>query len=88
MTELIDKNRLYWASRRGMLELDLVLVPFFEQCYDDLSDADKRCYMKLIDGEDTDLFQWCLGRSEPEDPELAHIIRMIVKHARTPKRLN
>ncbi|WP_178102777.1 succinate dehydrogenase assembly factor 2, partial [Pseudomonas sp. DE0010] len=30
-TEATELNRLYWHSRRGMLELDVLLVPFVKE---------------------------------------------------------
>ncbi len=77
-----EKKRVYWASRRGMLELDLVLVPFFEQCFDDLSEQDQQRFVKLLEEEDTDLFAWFLGRVTPEDEDLAAIVAKINRHAR------
>jgi antitoxin CptB len=77
-----EYKRVYWASRRGMLELDLILVPFFEQCFRDLSEADQQIFIRLLEEEDTDLFAWFLGRGEPEDPELASIVQRIHAYAR------
>ncbi|MGB2041675.1 MAG: succinate dehydrogenase assembly factor 2, partial [Porticoccaceae bacterium] len=37
----MNKNRLMWASRRGMLELDLILQPFVENTYDSLAEDDQ-----------------------------------------------
>ena len=82
MLSEIEKKRVYWASRRGMLELDLVLVPFFEQCFDDLSEQDQQRFVALLEEEDTDLFTWFLGRVIPQDPELAAIVEQINRHAR------
>ena len=31
MVEDVEINRLYWHSRRGMLELDVLLVPFTKE---------------------------------------------------------
>lgn len=31
MVEDVELNRLYWHSRRGMLELDVLLVPFVKR---------------------------------------------------------
>ena len=39
-----DAKRVYWHSRRGMLELDLVLMPFAEQVYPTLDESDKTRY--------------------------------------------
>jgi antitoxin CptB len=77
-----EYKRIYWASRRGMLELDLILVPFFEQCFRDLSQQDQQCFIRLLEEEDTDLFAWFLGRGLPEDEELAAIVSLVHKHAR------
>jgi antitoxin CptB len=33
----MDHNRLKWAARRGMLELDLILQPFVEKVYPTLN---------------------------------------------------
>lgn len=80
-----EYNRLFWASRRGMLELDLILVPFVEQRLRQLDDIDLRRYIALLECEDTELFAWFLQRQMPEDPELAGIVEQILAHARTPR---
>jgi antitoxin CptB len=73
----MDKNRLFWGSRRGMLELDLVLMPFVENIYPSLAQADKERYWALLDEEDQDLFVWFMRRSDPDDPELLKIVEII-----------
>ncbi|WOX06065.1 FAD assembly factor SdhE [Microbulbifer pacificus] len=73
----MDRNRLFWASRRGMLELDLVLLPFLDNVYETLSEEDKQRYIRLLDEQDQDLFAWFLRREDPEDPELLKIVQII-----------
>ncbi|WP_346836847.1 succinate dehydrogenase assembly factor 2 [Microbulbifer sp. SAOS-129_SWC] len=73
----MDRNRLFWASRRGMLELDLVLLPFLDNVYETLEEADKLRYQKLLDEQDQDLFAWFMRRTDPEDPELMRIVQII-----------
>lgn len=80
-----DINRIFWASRRGMLELDLILVPFVEQRLRELDAIDLQRYVKLLECEDTELFAWFLQRQMPEDPELAGIVEQILAHARSPR---
>jgi succinate dehydrogenase flavin-adding protein (antitoxin of CptAB toxin-antitoxin module) len=41
--DINNKARIHWACRRGMRELDISIMPFFEYEYDTLSDDDKRC---------------------------------------------
>ncbi|MCW8127548.1 succinate dehydrogenase assembly factor 2 [Microbulbifer halophilus] len=73
----MDRNRLFWGSRRGMLELDLVLLPFLENVYETLEPEDQRRYQKLLEEQDQDLFAWFLRRTDPEDPELKRIVQII-----------
>ena len=74
---IMEKNRLMWASRRGMLELDLILMPFAEHVYPSLDEVDQQHYWKLLDQEDQDLFAWFLGRLQPDDPDLLRIVQLV-----------
>ncbi len=74
----IEKKRLWWHSRRGMLELDVLLLPFLEEVYSDLSDEDQAKYRKLLDCEDPDLFSWFMQHKRPEDADLAYMVNMIL----------
>jgi len=76
--ETIKQNRLFWHSRRGMLELDVLLVPFVKEVYPSLSEEDKARYEKLLEVEDPDLFQWFMQKSEPQDPDHAYMVKMIL----------
>lgn len=78
MDDNTEYNRLYWHSRRGMLELDVLLIPFLEEVYRDLSKQDQACYEKLLTCEDVDIWQWFMQRSKPEDSDLQHIVEMIL----------
>ena len=76
-------NRMRWAARRGMLELDLVLEPFVTARYAQLSKSDRRCFQQLMLCEDQDLFAWFMQRGQPGDEELAAIVRQILEFTRT-----
>jgi antitoxin CptB len=73
----VDINRLFWGSRRGMLELDLVLMPFLENVYPTLEQADKERYWLLLEEQDLDLFAWFMRRTDPANPELQRIVDII-----------
>lgn len=79
-----ELNRMRWAARRGMLELDLVLEPYVQGRYVSLDEADRARFQELMLSEDQDLFSWFLGREQPEDPELVTIVQKILEFARTP----
>lgn len=80
MTEeqALAHRRLWWHSRRGMLELDVLLVPYTEDVYPVLDENDQRIYRRLIDNEDQDLWNWFLEKDTPKDAELAYMVRKIL----------
>ncbi|WP_120992997.1 succinate dehydrogenase assembly factor 2 [Stutzerimonas urumqiensis] len=78
MPDQTELNRLFWHSRRGMLELDVLLVPFVKEVYPSLDAADQARYRKLLACEDQDLFGWFMERGEPEDEDLYRMVRMIL----------
>ncbi len=78
MSDNAEFNRLFWHSRRGMLELDVLLVPFLKEAYQDLPEEDQQRYQKLLSCEDTDMFEWFMQRSKPEDPDLRRIVEIIL----------
>lgn len=82
MESKAEYNRLCWHSRRGMLELDLVLEPFVKQRYLELDEVSRARYRRLLECEDQDLFSWFLRRLVPEDEELADIVNQIIEFSR------
>ena len=73
----MNKNRLLWASRRGMLELDLILAPFVKDVYDSLEEDDKLRFEVLLECEDQTLFMWFMQREHPTDPNTQRILQII-----------
>lgn len=81
----MERNRLFWGSRRGMLELDLILQPFLENIYPSLEQADKERYWKLLEAEDQEMFAWFMHRKDPEDSELQRIVDIVRANTGMPK---
>lgn len=73
----MEKNRLIWASRRGMLELDLILMPFIENVFPTLTPADQQSYERLLTCEDQDLYAWFMQRENPSDNSLQRIVELV-----------
>ena len=84
--DINDKSRIQWACRRGMLELDVAIMPFFKFEYETLSDTDKQVFVDLLKSDDPDLFNWLMNHGEPKDPELKRMVNLIqqLNHARGP----
>ncbi|MCP5161613.1 MAG: succinate dehydrogenase assembly factor 2 [Hahellaceae bacterium] len=73
-----ELKRLYWHSRRGMLELDVLLVPFLQEAYPSLPEEDQLRFKQLLECEDQDMFAWFMQKSIPEDKDLARIVKIIL----------
>ena len=73
----LDKNRLSWRCRRGMLELDLLLQGFLQQCYENLTDADKKVFVVLLEYPDAVLFDLLMGHSISSDLEIGRVVEKI-----------
>jgi len=73
----MDKKRLRWACRRGMLELDSLLGPFFDKHFEELNYEQRAAFETLLTFQDPDLFAWFIGSNSPEEPELQAIIKLI-----------
>ena len=74
-----ELGRVVWRSRRGLLELDLRLVPFARDRYPSLSATDRAMYRKLLEEDDHDILAWLSGRDAPPAP-LAGIVSSIAAH--------
>ena len=73
-----EKKRLWWHSRRGMKELDVLLLPFLEDVYSQLSENDQAKYRKLLEVEDPDLFTWFMQTARSSDDDLQYMVDMIL----------
>ncbi len=71
--------RLKWACRRGMLELDVILMPFVENHYLQLEEDEKATFQRLLNADDPDLYAWFMGHKACEDKDFAMMVKKIHK---------
>jgi antitoxin CptB len=69
--------RLRWRSRRGMRELDAVLVGFVDALAATLTEAEIGCFEAILELPDPTLYAYLMGRSAPTDPAIAALIERI-----------
>ncbi|MGD8830888.1 MAG: succinate dehydrogenase assembly factor 2 [Pseudomonadales bacterium] len=60
--------RARWRSRRGLLELELLLIPFAAEALSTLPLPMIRAYEALLEFDDLDVHEWLLSRSAAPDP--------------------
>ncbi len=59
-------HRLRWQCRRGMLELDEILLAYVENRYPEAPEAEQTAFRELLTREDPLLQRWLLLGEEPE----------------------
>lgn len=77
--EEINWGKIKWKSRRGMRELDLMLLPFVEH---DLPNMDVKyvdIYMSLLDKSDLELFRSFHRISKLNEDDLNEMVEIIIK---------
>jgi len=74
----LQRARLRWRARRGLLENDLIITRYLDTYEAQLTDHDVSVLTQLFEMGDNDLLDLLLARKEPEGvydtPELRAII--------------
>ncbi len=74
-----NKSQIEWQCRRGMLELDKIIMPFFQQHFDTLTDEQKKQFLRLLDCTDLQLFSWLFKRGKAADEALQTTVDLILE---------
>lgn len=74
---LAERNRLQWQCRRGMRELDELLLAFLDRGYERLDGDGRRAFAALLEYPDAVLLECLMGRMIPTDKEVAHVVDAI-----------
>lgn len=60
-------DKIKYSARRGMLELDIILAPYLDNCYINESIESKKLFVEFLASEDSDLFEWLFkGGTAPD----------------------
>ena len=79
MTDL--KKKILWQCRRGLWELDQILLPFVENDFEHLIKEDQLLFQKLLQYEDIELFDIFVNKIDPIDNEFRDLTVLIIdKH--------
>ncbi len=71
------QERLRWRSRRGLLEMDLILQRFMARHLAALDGDDLAVYDRLLDLPDNDFLDLAMGRREADDPAWRPLLQKI-----------
>lgn len=69
-----DRAQLRWRCRRGMRELDVLLLSFFDASFDALAPPAKDRFRALLALPDPELQAYLIAGHASEDPELDRLL--------------
>ncbi len=76
MNEL--KKKILWECRRGLWELDAILIPFVEKNFDFLEEDEILDFQRLLAYEDIEIFDILVNKKSFDDATLKPIIKKIL----------
>ena len=78
----LDRARLRWRARRGLLENDLIITRFLDRFEAQLTDADVAALSQLFEMGDNDLLDVLLARTELAGEYDSPLLRRLVAQMR------
>ncbi len=79
----LDRARLRWRARRGLLENDLIITRFLDHYETTLTDKDVAALIRLFQMDDTDLLDVLLDRAQLvgdyETPDTRRLVALMQK---------
>ena len=76
MNEL--KKKILWECRRGLWELDAILIPFIENNFDYLEENEISDFQRLLAYEDIEIFDILVNKKSFDDLSLKPITKKIL----------
>ena len=70
-------ERLKWKSRRGLLELDIVLERFWARAGDEVNESDAAMLERLLALPDNDLLDLVMGRADTAETYLRPMLQRL-----------
>jgi len=74
----ISISQLRWRCRRGMKELDVLLVRWLERRYGGVSSAEQLVFQRFLELPDPDIARYLWGREQPADAQLRALVADIL----------
>ncbi len=71
-------RRLRWRCRRGMRELDQLLLRWLEREWDGADATARAAFERLLDVEDDRLWRWCTGKEAIGEKELRGLVEHVL----------
>jgi antitoxin CptB len=72
-----ELERARWRCRRGLLELDIVLLRFMDKYYTQLNEVELQQFEELLSLSDNELWDLIAEKKKIEDDEVQYVLRLL-----------
>lgn len=79
MTHDPEMARLRWRCRRGMRELDMLLLGFADTYYQAAGEPERKAFRRLLSAPDPDILALLTGKISADDDALRHVIERLLE---------
>ncbi|QGM80001.1 succinate dehydrogenase assembly factor 2 [Otariodibacter oris] len=73
----MNRFKIEWECRRGMRELDKMIMPFYQQYFDDLNEEEQKTFVEMLSYSDPELFRWFMHQLPAPTPKLQALVELI-----------
>lgn len=73
----INRFKLEWECRRGMRELDKMIMPFYKNHFDDLNESQQQAFVQMLSYSDPELFRWVMLQEKAPTQAITDLIALI-----------
>jgi antitoxin CptB len=80
-----QRARLAWRCRRGMKELDLLLLAWLETAWPTASAAERMTFDQILDLPDPELAGYLLGHAQSSESRIASLVAALQALAASPR---
>ena len=70
-------SRLRWLCRRGMKELDLLLINYLDNIYPSADASDQQAFESLLEMADPDLYTLVTGKTQSDDAQVMRVVEVL-----------
>lgn len=73
----MNRFRIEWECRRGMRELDKMIMPFYQNHFDSLTAAQQQTFAEMLTYPDPELFRWVMHQLPAPTQEMTDLIELM-----------
>ena len=73
------EKKILWQCRRGLWELDAILIPFVEKTFSNLTAEEIKKFQQFLSYEDIEIFDILVNKKELVESNLIPIVAKIIE---------